>query len=56
MAQEPIWAGGSSFASGDTPWGFYDSDNEFTSSADKFADWAALNVWKAKELRPEEDE
>ena len=44
MAQEPIWAGSSSFASGDTPWGFYDSDNEFTSSADKFADWAARRL------------
>ena len=44
MAQEPIWAGSSSFASGNTPWGFYDSDNEFTSSADKFADWAARRL------------
>jgi hypothetical protein len=44
MAQEPIWAGSSSFASGNTPWGFYDSDNEFTSSADKFADWSARRL------------
>ncbi len=44
MAQEPIWAGSSSFSSGDTPWGLYDSDNEFTSSADKFADWAARRL------------
>ena len=44
MAQEPIWAGSSSFSSGDTPWGFYDSDNEFTSSADKFADWSARRL------------
>ena len=44
MAQEPIWAGSSSFASGNTPWGFYDSDNEFTSSADKFATWSARRL------------
>ena len=44
MAQEPIWAGSSSFQSGATPWGFYDSDNEFTSSADKFADWSARRL------------
>jgi hypothetical protein len=44
MAQEPIWAGSSSFASGNTPWGFYDTDNEFTSSADKFADWSARRL------------
>ena len=30
MAQEVIWQGSSSFQSGDTPWGLYDSDNEFT--------------------------
>ena len=44
MAQEPIWAGSSSFSSGDTPWGFYDDDTEFTSSADKFADWSARRL------------
>ena len=44
MAQEPIWAGSSSFQSGATPWGFYDTDNEFTSSADKFADWSARRL------------
>ena len=44
MAQEPIWAGSSSFSSGNTPWGFYDTDVEFTSSADKFADWSARRL------------
>jgi len=44
MAQEPIWAGSSSFSSGNTPWGLYDTDNEFTSSADKFADWSARRL------------
>ena len=44
MAQEVIWAGSSSFSSGDTPWGLYDTDNEFTSSADIFADWSARRL------------
>ena len=48
MAQEPIWAGSSSFASGQTPYGFYDSDTEFsgssTNSVDRFADWAARRL------------
>ena len=44
MAQEPIWPGSSSFSSGDTPWGFYDTDNEFTSSADKFAKWTGRRL------------
>jgi len=44
MAQEQIWAGSSSFSEGDTPWGFYDTDTEFTSSADKFADWCARRL------------
>ena len=44
MPQESIWPGSSSFSSGDTPWGFYDADNEFTSSADKFAVWSARRL------------
>ena len=44
MAQEVIWAGSSSFSSGQTPWGLYDSDSEFISSADKFADWSARRL------------
>ena len=43
MAVE-IWSGSSSFSSGATPYGFYDADNEFTSSADKFADWSARRL------------
>ena len=39
-----IWEGSSSFSSGATPYGFYDTDNEFTSSADQFADWAARRL------------
>ena len=45
---EAIWAGSSSFSSGNTPYGFYDSDTEFsgsgTHSVDKFADWAAKRL------------
>jgi len=44
MAQEVIWAGSSSFSSGDTPWGLYDSDSDFTSDVDKFADWCARRL------------
>ncbi len=39
-----IWQGSSSFSTGDTPYGFYDTDTEFTSSADQFADWAAKRL------------
>tara|TARA_B100000073_G_scaffold106440_1_gene85480 strand:- start:2054 stop:3202 length:1149 start_codon:yes stop_codon:yes gene_type:complete len=39
-----IWEGSSTFSSGQTPYGFYDSDNEFTSSADNFANWAAKRL------------
>jgi len=48
MAQEPTWAGSSSFSSGNTPYGFYDSDTEFSGSGnhsvDRFADWAARRL------------
>ena len=37
MAQEPIWAGSSSFSSGQTPFGLYDSDNEFISANQNWA-------------------
>ena len=45
---EAIWAGSSSFSSGNTPYGFYDSDSEFSGSGnhsvDKFADWSAKRL------------
>jgi hypothetical protein len=45
---EAIWPGSSSFANGNTPYGFYDSDTEFSGSSnhsvDKFADWAAKRL------------
>ena len=48
MAQLPIWAGSSTFATGQTPYGFYDSDSEFSGSGahsvDRFADWAAKRL------------
>lgn len=40
----PIWPGSSSFSIGDTPFGFYDADNVFTSSADKVANWCARRL------------
>ena len=45
---EVIWAGSSSFSSGNTPYGFYDSDTQFSGSGnhsvDKFADWSAKRL------------
>ncbi|SVD69132.1 uncharacterized protein METZ01_LOCUS421986, partial [marine metagenome] len=48
MAQEVIWPGSSSFQTGQTPYGFYDSDTEFSGSSansvDRFSDWAARRL------------
>ncbi len=44
---EIVWAGSSSFSSGDTPYGFYDTDAQFgtgSHSVDKFADWSAKRL------------
>jgi hypothetical protein len=45
---EHIWPGSSSFSSGHTPYGFYDSDTAFSGSGnhsvDKFSDWAAKRL------------
>ena len=45
---EVIWAGSSSFSSGNTPYGFYDTDTQFSGSGnhsvDKFADWSAKRL------------
>jgi hypothetical protein len=40
----PIWPGSSSFAPGDTPFGFYDADPQFQSDSDKFAKFAAQRL------------
>ena len=48
MSQLPIWSGTSTFSSGQTPYGFYDSDSDFSGSGvhsvDRFADWAAKRL------------
>jgi hypothetical protein len=46
MASISIWPGSSSFASTNnpTPFGFYDGDSDFTSSADKVATWCAQRL------------
>lgn len=46
MANIPIWPGSSSFGAvtNPTPFGFFDTDNEFTSSADKAANWCARRL------------
>ena len=45
---EAIWPGSSSFSPNNTPYGFYDSDTEFSGSGqhsvDKFANWAAKRL------------
>tara|TARA_B100001094_G_scaffold249414_1_gene246668 strand:+ start:426 stop:1577 length:1152 start_codon:yes stop_codon:yes gene_type:complete len=45
---EAIWAGSSNFSSSQTPYGFYDTDTEFSGSGnhsvDKFADWASKRL------------
>ena len=45
---EAIWPGSSSFSAGHTPYGFYDSDTEFSGSGnhsvDRFSNWAAKRL------------
>jgi hypothetical protein len=40
----PIWPGSSSFTTGSTPFGLYDTDSTFASDADKFAKFCALRL------------
>ena len=46
MSNIAIWNGTSTFisGSGQTPFGFYDGDTEFSSSADKVAQWCAQRL------------
>jgi hypothetical protein len=44
MANIAIWSGSSTFSPGQTPFGFYDNDPEFTGSADKVATWCAQRL------------
>jgi len=42
--QKPIWPGSSSFNTGSTPFGFFDTDATFAQHADKFAKFAAQSL------------
>ena len=44
MADIVIWTGTSNFATGQTPFGFYDTDSEFQSDADKVAKFCAQRL------------
>jgi hypothetical protein len=44
MASIPIWPGSSSFFPGETPFGFYDSDTEFQTSAEQVSTWCAQRL------------
>ena len=44
MANISIWNGTSSFSSGQTPFGFYDSDSAFAGDADKVAKFCATRL------------
>ena len=44
MAQRPIWPGSSSFTTGSTPFGFYDTDASFASDADKVANYCVTKL------------
>lgn len=44
MATAAIWNGTSTFAPGQTPFGFYDSDPAFSGSADKVANFCAIRL------------
>ena len=44
MAQESIWNGSSTFTTGSTPWGLYDTDSSFSTDVDKFASWCAKRL------------
>ena len=40
----PIWPGTSTFTTGSTPFGFYDSDTDFATDADKVSDFCARRL------------
>ncbi len=44
MVEIPIWPGSSSFATGSTPFGTFDSDARFQADIDAFADWCAKRM------------
>ena len=42
--QIPIWSGASTFASGQTPFGFYDADTSFIADVDNTVTWCAKRL------------
>ena len=44
MAKISIWGGSSSFFPGDTPFGFYDQDNDFQTDGELTANWCAKRL------------
>ena len=44
MSNIAIWNGTSTFTTGSTPFGFYDTDSAFSSEADKVAKWCAQRL------------
>jgi hypothetical protein len=44
MIEIPIWPGSSSFATGSTPFGFFDTEASFQVDADNVADWCARRL------------
>ena len=44
MVEIPIWPGSSSFTTGSTPFGFFDTDSAFRVDADNVADWCARRL------------
>ena len=44
MAQEAIWPGSGSAASGSTPFGLYDTDSDFQTEAPQFATWCSRRL------------
>ena len=42
--QIPIWSGTSTFATGQTPFGFYDSETSFQNDVDNTAAWCAKRL------------
>ena len=44
MTDIPIWSGSSTFTTGSTPFGFYDTDSVFRADADNVSDWCAKRL------------
>jgi hypothetical protein len=44
MTEIPIWPGSSSFTTGSTPFGYYDSEVDFRTDADNVADWCSRRL------------